>query len=58
VGLLYEEILREQCGVKTKVDVFNGLPHGFWTMFPSAEFSKEHREKSDKGFEWLVEQSK
>ena len=44
--------------MKTKVDVFSGLPHAFWTMFPSAEFSKEQREKSDIGFEWLIEQSK
>ena len=57
VGLLYEEILREDCGVKTKVDVFPGLPHGFWAMFPNAGFSKEYREKSDRGFEWLLDQS-
>jgi acetyl esterase/lipase len=57
VGLLYEEILREDCGVNTKVDVFPGLPHGFWDMFPNAGFSKEYREKSARGFEWLLEQS-
>lgn len=57
-SLLYEEILREECGVKTKVDIFPGLPHGFWPMFPKAQFSKQHREKSDEGLKWLLEQSK
>lgn len=58
IGLLYEEILREECGIKTKVDVHPGLPHGFWTMFPNAEFSKEYWAKSDAGLKWLLEQSK
>lgn len=56
-GLIYEEILREECGVKTKVDIFPGLPHGFWTMLPAAGFSKTHAEKSEEGFKWLLEQS-
>ena len=58
VGLLYEQILRDENGVKTKVDVFPGLPHGFWTIFPQSQFVGEHREKSDEGFAWLLEQSK
>ena len=56
VGLLYEEILREECGIRTKVDVFEGLPHGFWTIFPQAQFSKSHAEKSILGLKWLLEQ--
>ena len=57
VGLIYEEVLREECGIKTKVDVFPGLPHGFWALFPKAEFSKDHREKSEAGLRWLLENS-
>lgn len=53
VGLLYEEVLREE-GVETKLDIFAGLPHGFWNMFPTAEFSKEYRQKCDEGLRWLV----
>lgn len=29
-ALVYEKVLREEFGVKTKVDVYPGLPHGFW----------------------------
>jgi acetyl esterase/lipase len=58
VGLIYEEILREENGIATKVDVFPGLPHGFFAMFPTADFVKMHDQKSEAGFEWLLEQSK
>jgi len=58
LGLLYEKILREENGIKTKADVFPGLPHGFWSVFPQSQFAKEHREKSEEGFTWLLEQSK
>lgn len=57
-GLLYEEVLREEGGVKTKLDIFGGLIHGFWGFFPAAEFSKEYRKKVDQGLEWLLQQSK
>lgn len=57
VGLLYEEILREDCGIKTKFDVFPGLPHGFWAIFPQTQFSKDHAEKSLLGLKWLLEQT-
>lgn len=55
-GLIYEEVLREECKIKTKVDLFPGLPHGFWGMCPAAAFSKEFRSKSDEGLEWLFHQ--
>lgn len=55
-GSIYEQVLREECGVKTKVDIFPGLPHGFWTMFPAAGFSKEFRSKFDEGLKLLFHQ--
>lgn len=54
---MYEEILREECGVNTRIDIFGGLIHSFWAFFPKAEFSKEYRRKADEALEWLVEQS-
>ncbi len=57
VGLLYEELVRES-GVKTKLDAFPGLFHGFWGVFPAAEFSKDYWVKSDEGLKWLLEQVK
>ena len=58
LGLIYEEALREEGGVKTKLDIFGGLIHSFWGVFPAAEFSREYRGKAGEGLEWLVEQSK
>ena len=52
-GLLYERIIREQ-GVRTKMDLYPGLPHGFWSFFPEAEFSKMQFQDSLKGFAWLL----
>jgi acetyl esterase/lipase len=57
-ALIYERILSEENGVKTKVDLYPGLPHGFWSRWPEAEFSKELHKDSVKGVEWLLEQSK
>jgi acetyl esterase/lipase len=53
LGFIYEEDIRK-AGVETKVDVFPGLIHGFWTFFPQAEFSRDFKEKSRDGFRWLL----
>ncbi|TKA74431.1 hypothetical protein B0A49_02859 [Cryomyces minteri] len=57
-GLLFEEILREECGVKTKLDVYPGLPHSFWSLFPSMEVSRRCVEDTVRGVGWLLEQVK
>ncbi|KUJ23210.1 alpha/beta-hydrolase [Mollisia scopiformis] len=56
-AFIYEDILREENGIKTKVDVYPGLPHGFWSYFPEAEFSKKLQEDCIGGMKWLLEQS-
>jgi acetyl esterase/lipase len=55
-ALIYEMMLREEEGLKTKVDVYPGLPHGFWSVFPTIESSKRFIEESVKGVQWLLEQ--
>jgi acetyl esterase/lipase len=57
-GLIYEMVLREDCRIKTKLDIFPGLPHGFWTWWPTAKFGVDLQEKSVEGLKWLLEQSK
>jgi acetyl esterase/lipase len=52
-GLLYDEILRKE-GVKTRVDIFPGLPHGFHNFLPKAGFTLEFKERTRLGFEWLL----
>jgi acetyl esterase/lipase len=53
-GLIYEKILREECGVTTKMDLYPGLPHGFSSWWPKADFSQNQREDSISGFRWLL----
>ncbi|OHE90911.1 hypothetical protein CORC01_13796 [Colletotrichum orchidophilum] len=57
-GLIYERVLREEAGVKTRLDVYSGLPHYFWTNFPLLEKSKTFVEDTIKGVQWLLEQKK
>ncbi|RYP29981.1 hypothetical protein DL767_006464 [Monosporascus sp. MG133] len=56
-GLIYERVLREEAGVKTKIDVYKGLGHYFWTNFPEMEISKTFVEDTVKGMRWLLEQT-
>jgi acetyl esterase/lipase len=56
-GFIYERVLREDNGIKTKIDVYPGLPHAFWTFFTRAGFTKKLYEDSVKGLAWLLEQS-
>lgn len=53
-GLIYERLLREECGVKTKTDLYPGLPHGFWSWWPTADFSRQQQRDSVNGLKWLL----
>jgi len=55
-SLIYEKILREEHGVKTKLDVFPGQLHGFFVLFPTMEAVKDWRERSTVGLAWLLQQ--
>lgn len=57
-ALLYERHLREKEGTKTKVDMYEGVPHGFWSLFPQLEGSKKFVKESVDGVGWLLEQGK
>ncbi|KAH7342543.1 lipase 2 [Rhexocercosporidium sp. MPI-PUGE-AT-0058] len=57
-GLIYERVLREESGAKTKLDVYKGLGHYFWTNFPELEMSKTFVEDTVKGMRWLLGQQK
>jgi len=56
-ALIYESVLRDECGVKTRLDVYPGLPHGFWSWWPKAEFSKKQLKDSLEGLAWLLASS-
>lgn len=55
-ALIFEKILREEEGIKTKVDMYPGLPHGFWSLAPTLKASKTFVDDSVKGVEWLLAQ--
>jgi len=55
-ALVYERILREDEGIKTKVDMYPGLPHGFWSIAPKLKVSEKFVQDSVKGAEWLLQQ--
>ena len=55
-GLIYERVLREEQGIATRLDLYPGFGHYFWTNWPLLEKSKEFVEDTVKGVRWLLEQ--
>lgn len=53
-SLIYERMLREECGVPTRLDVYRGYPHGFWTMYPDLSASKRRMRDIVDGVGWLL----
>ena len=53
-ALIYESMLREEYGVGTKIDVYPGMPHGHWEIFPMLQASIAFRNDQVNGFGWLL----
>jgi acetyl esterase/lipase len=53
-SLIYERILREECGVPTRLDMYCGVPHGFWTMYPDLAASRRRMRDTVDGVGWLL----
>ncbi|KAK5069675.1 hypothetical protein LTR24_010701 [Lithohypha guttulata] len=54
-GLIYATMLDEDNGIKTKVDVYPGQPHGHWGFFPFLKASAQFRKEQINGFGWLLD---
>ncbi|KAB8766459.1 hypothetical protein FH972_026619 [Carpinus fangiana] len=52
-GLIYERVLRSH-GVKTKIDVYPGVPHGHSGGFAELKLGQKADEDTIKGVEWLL----
>ena len=52
-GIIYERILRE-AGVKTKLYVYAGMPHGHWGFFPFLKASDRFRKDQVEALAWLL----
>jgi hypothetical protein len=53
-SLIYERALREEYCVKTKLDIYPGLPHVFWNYFIDLNATKKHYQDTIEGFKWLL----
>ncbi|KAL0578340.1 hypothetical protein V5O48_003654 [Marasmius crinis-equi] len=56
-GLLYEKLLR-QAGVKTKLEIYPGVPHGFMLIDPTIKAVRKFEEDFRTGITWLLEVAK
>ncbi|KKK18798.1 hypothetical protein P175DRAFT_0476567 [Aspergillus ochraceoroseus IBT 24754] len=54
-ALIYERVLRSECGVPTRVDLYAGLPHVFYANFPQHRRSGLYLNDTMRGFGWLLE---
>lgn len=54
-ALLYERLIRTEYEVRTKLVIYPGLPHAFWSFLPSLESSKKAVADVTEGFGWLLE---
>ena len=52
-ALIYEKLLKEK-GVRTRMDVYPGLPHGFWAFFKQLKSSDKARVDIAMGMGWLL----
>ena len=57
-GLIYEKILRDENGIATRMNVYPGFPHSYWTFYPDFK-STQYTPAQDMidGMRWLLSQS-
>lgn len=53
-ALIYERELRLDHGIKTRVTMYEGLPHIFWYNYPDHSASKKFVEDASIGLGWLL----
>ena len=57
-ALCFERELRTEHGTKTKLQVYPGLPHGFWSFFPQLNKTKQWFDETLEGIQWLLKVGK
>ena len=53
-SLLYEQMLREDYSLKTRLDIYPGQPHIFWSVFSKFKQTQKFRQDLVEGFSWLL----
>ncbi|KAH7143522.1 Alpha/Beta hydrolase protein [Dactylonectria macrodidyma] len=56
-SLIYERVLREECYVPTKVDLYRGFPHCFWNEYSNLDMSAQRMRDSVDGIGWLLKRN-
>lgn len=54
-GIVYDQVLKEN-GTKTRLKIYPGVPHSFWSFAPNLEISKKAVGDFVNGIGWLLEQ--
>ncbi|KAM0338117.1 hypothetical protein ACHAPU_011445 [Fusarium lateritium] len=52
--LIYEQVLREENGIETKLNVYPGMPHIFWGNFAHLDQGKKAAVDLVEGIKWLL----
>ncbi|OBS26614.1 hypothetical protein FPOA_00557 [Fusarium poae] len=52
-SIILEQVYKDE-GVPTKIDIYPGLPHAFWAMFPELEISQKRERDAAEGLKWLL----
>jgi acetyl esterase/lipase len=52
-ALLLEQLLKD-VGIETKLEVYAGLPHGFWTTCPDLPVSKAFEQDLVNSIRWML----
>ncbi|KAF4455422.1 hypothetical protein F53441_2211 [Fusarium austroafricanum] len=53
-SIILEQVYKDE-GVPTKIDIYPGLPHAFWAIFPELEISKKRERDAADGLKWLLD---
>ncbi|KAJ9614306.1 hypothetical protein H2200_002442 [Cladophialophora chaetospira] len=53
-SLIYERALREEWGTETRLEIYSGYGHMFWTNWPEMEESKKFWKDMVDGMRWLL----
>ena len=53
-SIVYEKALREEWGVETRMKIYGGYGHMFWTNWPEMEMSKTFFQDLIEGLRWLL----
>ena len=53
-ALVYEKVLSEEHGIKTRLDVYAGLPHDHSRFFPTLSDSEKFHKDQTAGIGWLL----